>query len=64
MRPIPCPLYPCIHCAAEVSHYADDLWWSERLSAYVCMECWDFDSHGDRLETLAQEIEKQKEVAK
>lgn len=45
--PIPQALYSCKHCAAEHSWPAGDLFWSRKILAWVCGECWDDDAEGE-----------------
>ncbi len=40
-KPLPKPLYPCLHCADIYSWPATDLWWSEAEKGWVCDNCWD-----------------------
>lgn len=69
VRPIPEPLYPCVHCAEDYSWPATDLNWSEVDEGWVCDPCWDNrDSNWngeDYIEkekgiSLAEEIKRQR----
>ena len=57
--PLPKPLFPCEYCAAEYSWPADDLFWSAASKAWICIECWNDDSHGERGIRLDREIQRQ-----
>ena len=59
-KPIPEPLYPCLHCAEDYSWPAADLFWSEQEQGWVCDNCWDErDIDEDAGISLAREIERQ-----
>ena len=59
MKPIPKPLYPCLHCAEDYSWPASDLNWSEVETGWVCHECWDERDFEEKVGVcLADELEK------
>ena len=62
--PIPGALYPCEICREDYSWPADDLYWSARVKAWICGECWDDhdDAHGERGIRLDDEIKRQKNM--
>lgn len=59
IRPIPKALYSCYHCSIDHSWPAEDLAWTDKLETWVCRECWDHDAHGERGDSLADEMRKQ-----
>lgn len=62
--PIPTALYPCAHCYEEYSWPAQDLIWCPETQEWVCVECWDYEIHGDTKGTaLADEIQRQNDQA-
>ena len=59
MKPIPKPLYPCLHCADYHTWPASDLNWSEVETGWVCHECWDERDFEEKAGAcLADELEK------
>lgn len=64
-KPIPSPLYSCLHCREEYSWPAEDLFWSEIEQGWICHMCWDDrctwgddddDQHEQRGISLAKEM--------
>lgn len=45
--PIPSPLYPCHYCNEEYSWPAADLFWSENIKDWVCVNCWSQGHHDE-----------------
>ena len=59
LLPIPKPLYPCAHCRDEFSRYADELYWWDECKCWVCDDCWEEESHGEKGIRLDREIQRQ-----
>jgi hypothetical protein len=59
LLPIPKALYPCAHCRDEFSRYAEELYWWAECKCWVCDDCWESESHGEKGIRLDAEILRQ-----
>jgi hypothetical protein len=59
LLPIPKALYPCAHCRDEFSRYAEELYWWHECKCWVCDDCWESESHGEKGIRLDAEILRQ-----
>ena len=59
-KPLPDPVYPCLHCYEDYSWPAEDLHWSSDEQGWVCRNCWDdTDNYGQPLGvSLAEELKQ------
>lgn len=58
-RTIPRALFSCHFCEEEYSWPAEDIAWSEKLSKWVCSQCWSDENAGETGIKLVDEIAKQ-----
>jgi len=59
LLPIPKALYPCAHCRDEFSRYAEELYWFAECKCWVCEDCWEDESHGEKGIRLDVEMQRQ-----